>query len=590
MDNFNVVILKLEIFTPMKLKYLFLFLSSTLLFAQESFQTPFEKGNGNQTVTYDEMNTYYQDLAKNFNTIQYLKKGEDDNGKPIYVVLYNPFPEKDLEKLRKEKAILFVNNGIHPGEPDGIDTTMMLMRDLATKKIKTPQNFIIAAISAYNVSGMLNRGPFSRANQNGPEAYGFRGNARNYDLNRDFIKADSRNARSFQQIYHWLKPDVFIDNHVSNGADYQYTFTYISTFKERLGKVLGEYFYKDYQAKNLEDLKKMGYESTPYVNIHGDVPEVGFAAFEDSPRYSTGYTSLFNTLGTVPETHMLKPYDKRVDATYKYMLVNLENLDKDYKKIKELRAENLKQYQAGKEYGIRWKIDSTKYSTMDFKGYEGKYKPSDISGKPRLFYDRTKPFTKKIKLFTTAVATDFIKIPKYYIIPQSQYKVIEELSRNGIKMEAITRDIATSVESYIIDDFKTVKNPYEGHYLHYDTKVTTVNNTIEFSKGDFLIPTNQEGIKYLIETLEPGAVDSFFNWNFFDGILAQKEYYSAYIFEDTASELLKNRKGLKDEFDAKKLSDKKFAEDGGAQLDWVYKHSPYFEYSTYRQYPVYRIL
>ncbi|SHL30048.1 M14 family metallopeptidase [Chryseobacterium polytrichastri] len=573
----------------MKLQYLLFFLSSSLFFTQTQFQTPFEKGNGNQTVTYDEMNVYYQSLSKNFSTIQYLKKGEDDNGKPIYVVVYNPFPEKDLNTLRKDKAILFVNNGIHPGEPDGIDATMMLMRDLATKKIKTPQNFIIAAISAYNVSGMLNRGSFSRANQNGPEQYGFRGNARNYDLNRDFIKADSKNARSFQQIYQWLKPDVFIDNHVSNGADYQYTFTYISTFKERLGNVLGNYFYDNYQAKNLQELQKLGYESTPYVNIHGDVPEVGFASFEDSPRYSTGYTTLFNSLGTVPETHMLKPYDKRVDATYKYMLVNLQNLDKDYKKIKELRVENLKQYQAGKQYGIRWKIDSTKYSTMDFKGYEGKYKPSDISGKPRLFYDRTKPFTKKIKLFTTAVAINFIKIPKYYVVPQSQYKVIEELNRNGIIMEALTRDIATSVESYIIDDFKTVKNPYEGHYLHYDTKVTTVNNTIEFSKGDFLIPTNQEGIKYLIETLEPGAVDSFFNWNFFDGILAQKEYYSAYIFEDTAFELLKNRKGLKDEFEAKKLSDKKFSEDGEAQLDWVYKHSPYFENRTFRQYPIYRI-
>lgn len=176
------------------------------------------------------MNAYYKDLAKNFNTIQYLKKGEDDNGKPMYVVVYNPFPENDLNQLRKEKAILFVNNGIHPGEPDGIDATMMLMRDLATKKIKTPQNFVIAAISAYNVSGMLNRGSFSRANQNGPEEYGFRGNARNYDLNRDFIKADTKNAKSFQEIYQWLKPDVFIDNHVSNGADYQYTFTYISTF------------------------------------------------------------------------------------------------------------------------------------------------------------------------------------------------------------------------------------------------------------------------------------------------------------------------------------------------------------------------
>lgn len=574
----------------MKLKYLLLILSSSLFFGQKTFQTPFEKGNGNQTVTYDEMNTYYQDLAKNFNTIQYLKKGEDDNGKPIYVVVYNPFPEKNIEKLRKDKAILFVNNGIHPGEPDGIDATMMLMRDLATKKIKTPQNFIIAAISAYNISGMLNRGSHSRANQNGPEQYGFRGNARNYDLNRDFIKADSKNARSFQEIYQWLKPDVFIDNHVSNGADYQYIFTYISTFKERLGNILGNYFYNDYQAKNLDDMKKLGYESTPYVNIHGDIPEVGFASFEDSPRYSTGYTTLFNSLGTVPETHMLKPYDKRVDATYKYMLVNLQNLDKDYQKIKQLRIENLKQYQAGKQYGIRWKIDSTKYTTMDFKGYEGNYKPSEISGKPRLYYDRNKPFTKNIKLFTTAVPTGYITIPKYYVIPQSQYRVLEEFRRNGIQMKSIQKDSTIAVESYKIKDFKTVKNPYEGHYVHYETTVDATKREQKFVAGDYIVSTNQPGVKYIIETLEPEALDSFFNWNFFDGILAQKEYYSAYIFEDTAAELLKKDSKLKEAFETAKKSDKKLSEDGNAQLDWVYRHSPYFEEKTFRQYPVFRVL
>ncbi len=574
----------------MKLNALLFLLASSLLFSQTHFKTPFEKGNGNQTVTYDEMNSWYRELAKNFNTIQYLKKGEDDNGKPIYVVLYNPFPEKKIAQLRKDKAVLFVNNGIHPGEPDGIDATMMLMRDLATGKIKTPRNFIVAAIAAYNVSGMLNRGSFSRANQNGPEAYGFRGNARNFDLNRDFIKADTKNARSFQEIYQWLKPDVFIDNHVSNGADYQYTFTYISTFKERLGNVLGNYFYTTYQAKNLEDLKKIGYESTPYVNIHRDVTDIGFAAFEDSPRYSTGYASLFNALSTMPETHMLKPYDKRVDATYQYMLVNLQNLDKEYRKIKQLRTENLKQYQAGKSYGIRWKIDSTKYTAMDFKGYEGKYKPSEVSGKPRLYYDRNKPFTKNIKLFTTAVPTGFITIPEYYVIPQSQYRVIEELRRNGIRMKPIQKDSTIAVESYTINDFKTAKNAYEGHYPHSETTVDKSNRSILFSAGDYLVPTNQEGVKYLIETLEPEALDSFFNWNFFDGILAQKEYYSAYIFEDTAAELLKKDKTLKQKFEAKKASDLKFAEDGTDQLDWIYRNSPYFEEKTFRQYPVYRIL
>jgi len=135
-----------------------------------------------------------------------------------------------------------------------------------------------------------------------------------------------------------------------------------------------------------------------------------------------------------------------------------------------------------------------------------------------------------------------------------------------------------------------VKNPYEGHYLHFETTVDKSIKKIAFSAGDYMVPTEQEGVKYIIETLEPEALDSFFNWNFFDGILAQKEYYSAYIFEDTAAELLKKDKDLKQKFEAQKAADKKFADDGTSQLDWIYRNSPYFEEKTFRQYPVYRIL
>jgi hypothetical protein len=236
-----------------KLPILFFLLISSVGYSQNL--SPYEKGNGNQSTTFEEMRKFYQGLANQFPAISYETKGEDDNRAPIDVVLFNP-SQQSLAEARENKSVLFINNGIHPGEPDGIDATMMLMRDLATGRIKTPKHVIIAAIASYNVSGMLNRNGFSRANQNGPEEYGFRGNARNYDLNRDFIKTDTKNSQSFQQIFQWIKPDVFIDNHVSNGADYQYTFTYISTNKERLGRILGNYFNNEMQKILLKDLEK----------------------------------------------------------------------------------------------------------------------------------------------------------------------------------------------------------------------------------------------------------------------------------------------------------------------------------------------
>ncbi len=176
-------------------------LFSSLLFPQSQAVTPYEKGNGNQTTTYAEMVNFYNKLAKDFPTISVESFGSDDNGEPIRVTVFNSSKDKNV-------PIILINNGIHPGEPDGIDATMMMMRDFATGKIRV-KNLKIVVIQAYNISGMLRRGKFSRANQNGPEEYGFRGNARNYDLNRDFIKNDTENAKAFQQIFQHFKPIYF---------------------------------------------------------------------------------------------------------------------------------------------------------------------------------------------------------------------------------------------------------------------------------------------------------------------------------------------------------------------------------------------
>lgn len=570
----------------MKTFLAYLILGSSIVTAQ-SLKTPFEQANGNQTTTFEAMRAYYQNLEKQYPSIQYITMGEDDNGAPIDVVVFNPSKE-NLDIVKTKKSVLLINNGIHPGEPDGIDATMSIMRDYATGKLKAPKNVLIAAIAAYNVSGMQNRGQFSRANQNGPEQYGFRGNARNYDLNRDFIKTDTKNSRSFQKIFQYFKPDVFIDNHVSNGADYQYTFTYISTNKERLGKPLGTFFHQEMQPQILKTFTDRNILSVPYVNIHGDVPDKGFPAFVDSPRYATGYTTLFNTIGTVVETHMLKPYKDRVTVTYDYMLESINYMEKNYQLIKQKRQDAKNEYQIGQDYPIQWKLDSTRFSNIDFKGFEAGYKPSGISGKPRLYYDRTKKFSKPIEYYDTYQATKSVKIPKYYVIPQSEYRVIDLLKLNDIKMQILKKDSVMAVESYRIGAFKTLNNPYEGHYLHSETIVSKEKSVTKFSAGDVLVPLNQDGMKFLLETLEPEALDSYFNWNFFDAILGQKEYYSPYVFEDTATELLKHDKALKTAFELEKAKDQKFSEDGAAQLDWVYKNSPYYE-KSHRLYPIFRI-
>lgn len=554
-----------------------------------SFLTPYEKGNRNQTATYEETIAYFQLLDKSFETIAVEEMGLTDSGEPLHIVTFNPEKNFDFKKLQKEKAILLINNGIHPGEPDGIDATMMLYRDLALGKIKVPKNLVIVNIPIYNIGGALNRNSFSRANQNGPESYGFRGNARNFDLNRDFLKSDTRNARSFAQIFHKVNPDVFIDNHVSNGANYQYTFTYIATHHQKIGGNLGRFWEAEMIPALLSDLKKKNIESVPYVNIHDEKPDSGFEAFMDYPRYSTGFASMFNTVGSMPETHMLKEYASRVKVTYDYMVSTIDFTDKNHTKIKKLRKENLQNYLPNNKYVLQWELDSAKVSSIPFLGYEGDYKPSDVSGKPRLFYDEKKPFSKTIPYYKEYKPSLEVLIPEAYVIPKSWWNVIELLKINAIEMTPLEKDTEFEVESYRIANFKTSTSAYEGHYPHNSVNVTTTKKKVLFKKGDFLIKTQQPGVKYLLETLEPQANDSYFVWNFFDSVLQQKEYFSAYVFEDLAKKLLDENPKMKAAFEKKKTEDKKFSDSGEAQLDWIYRHSEYYE-KTHMEYPVYRVM
>ncbi len=551
--------------------------------------TTFENTKGTETATYKKVIDFYETLAKNYTSIALYKMQQTDIGEPLRLITFNPNRSFESEfSNREDKLVLLINNGIHPGESDGIDATMLLMRDLAEGKIKTPKHVIVAAIPVYNIGGALNRNSTSRTNQNGPKEYGFRGNARNYDLNRDFIKADTKNARAFANLFRTVKPDVFIDNHVSNGADYQYTLTHLFTQHNKLGGELGKYVQSSLMPQLEDSLQQKKWDITPYVNVFNRTPESGFSQFKDSPRYSTGYTTLFNTLGMMVETHMLKPYKDRVEGTYELMKSMINIADKDAELIHQLRNSNRLTYKAGVTYPVQWQIDSSQSSTIQFKGYEGEMIDSKITGAKRLKYNRDKPFTKEITYYDYFKPKKSVTIPESYIIPKGYWNVINLLKQNKIKLEKVQKDTVMTAEVYKIENFETVKSPYEGHYLHYNTEVSTKTENVKVKKGDYIAKTDQEGVRYLVETLEPTATDSFFNWNFFDTILQQKEGFSPYVWEDKAEAFLNNNPEIKKAFEEKKENDPDFAKNWYAQLDWIHKQSPNYEKSHLR-YPIIRV-
>ncbi len=551
--------------------------------------THFEQSKGKETATYAETIEFYISLAREFPEINIQTIGATDSGRPLHIVTYNRDADFNFNKISQSKVIVLINNGIHPGESDGIDATMLLYRDLVTRKIEVPENTVVVTIPIYNVGGALNRNSSTRVNQNGPVAYGFRGNAKNYDLNRDFIKSDTKNARTFASIFHMIKPDIFIDNHVSNGADYQYTLTHLFTQHDKLGGELGQFLHETMMPDLESSLATSGWEITPYVNVFNQVPESGFTQFMDSPRYSTGYTALWNTLGLMVETHMLKPYQQRVMGTYALLVEILKFAETNKERIRELRTEALTRHHGWDFYPISWLADTTKVTRLNFKGYEADTLPSVITGFPRLKYDRTRPFTKSTPYLNYFVPKDSVTIPEAYIVSKGWNSVMELMSINNIAFRLLEQDTTLMVESYRIAGYQTSATPYEGHYPHYDTKTSSFMREIVFTAGDYLIPTDQPGIRYIMETLEPAAVDSFFNWNFFDTILQEKEGFSPYVFEEVAVNVLASDALLKEEFEQKKKTDTLFAGNWFVQLQWIYQHSDFHE-QAHLQYPVYRVL
>ena len=555
---------------------------------KKKYQTAFEV-NDNYSASYQEGIDYYNILANDFDEIQMNAFGMTDSGKPLHEVIISADKNFDPVSLKFQgKTILYINNAIHPGEPCGVDASMMFARDLMIDPIKHKllDGIVVVIIPYYNISGALNRGSYSRANQDGPEKYGFRGNVRHLDLNRDFIKCDSKNAQSFNKLFNKWKPEVMIDNHTSNGADYQYVMTLIATQKDQLNQHVSAYMTDKMLPELYSGMATKRYEMTPYVYAH-KTPDEGIAGFFDLPRYSSGYAAIHNTISFMPETHMLKSYKDRVLSTYDFSLTMLEHINRHRSELMLARKKADEDTRTKTIFDIRFALDYDQAETLTFKGYKAKYKPSAVTGKSRLYYDRNSPYEKEISFYNTYKSTLQIEKPKAYVFPQAYHKIAERLMWNGVKVERIDTEKTMNVQSYFIENYKDQK-AYEGHYLHYDIEISQKPVNLKVYEGDYIVYTDQTSNNYIMATLEPQHPDSFFAWNFTDGILMQKEHFSPYVFEDLAATILKKDVGLKAAFESKKRSDTEFAENAKAQLNWIYERSPYYE-EGYKRYPVARI-
>ncbi len=546
----------------------------------------------NHSVTYREAIDKYHKLDSAFDMARLLEAGETDAGKPLHLFVISKDEIFDPHSIRKAgKRILLINNGVHPGEPCGIDASLQFANDILLNKEDIGRyldNTVICIVPVYSVGGMLDRTPYIRSNQVMPKERGRRGNGRNLDLNRDYIKEDSKNAMSLAKIFQFWQPDVFLDTHTTNGSNHQYTITLIPVQPSTFPPMLEDFLRDDMLPYLYDQMEKGEYELIPYVMYNNRNPESGIVSYLQSSRVSTGYARLFNVLGFMTENHVYKPFPDRVKSVYNFMKVLTAFTSNNSKKIAEVREKAQKHVKEQNLFTLDYKLDSSRHKMIEFKGYRKGMVKSELTGLKYNWYDHSKPFRDTIPFYNHYKPAKQLEAPDYYIVPQAWRKVIRRLKLNGVKMNRLDHDTSITGGVYYITEHNHLSQPYNGHFYHKKVKAELRREKLSFREGDYVIPVDQTRNKYIVEVLEPESHDSFFRWNFFDSCLERRDWNNPSVtFEKNAIRYLEAHPELKRKFMKKRKEEPEFADDHQAQLEYIFNHSEWSK-SIVGRYPVVR--
>jgi len=564
--------------------------------------TPAEATRFKTTPDYAQTRAYLERLvAAAPDRLRLTRFGVSPEGRDLMLVVAASGGEFTPEAARASgKEILFVQAGIHAGEIEGKDAGLMLLRDLVLDSNGRPgegklahplDHTILLYAPVFNVDGHANSSPYMRINQNGPAEMGFRATAQNLNLNRDYLKADAPEMRDWLTLWNAWLPDCLVDIHTTDGADYQYDLTWYTEDWGPLDADVKAWQNEALKKRVFAQMDKRGHMTSPYLELkdHHDITK-GIVNFGSGQRFSTGYVALHNRAGLLVETHMLKSYETRVRATYDLIALILDELRTHPGELRKATTAAdqrvvARAAQADASLPIRFAV-TDKPETFTLKGFAFTRTPSDISGDMWTQYDPSKPRTYEIPNWRDLVVTTRAELPAAYLVPAGWTGVIAKLHEHGLHVETTTKPVTLRVRTTQIDKPHWANAPFEGHLMlrTFDANVQTEEQT--FAAGSALVPLDQRAANVAVNLLEPRAPDSLLRWGYFNAAFEQKEYADERVLERLAREMLAKDPQLKTEFDARLASDKAFAADPGARLEFFYAHSPWYAHQHVGRYPV----
>ena len=535
---------------------------------------------------YEATRDWFQRLDAASDLIRIETFGTSPEGREIYAVIAS----RDGATFDPSKPVLLVQAGIHPGEIDGKDAGMMILRDIAfygRDDLLDRVNLILIPI--LSVDGHERSGAYSRPNQRGPRIQGWRNTATNQNLNRDFLKLDQPEMRAVMGLIHRYQPDLYVDVHVTDGIDYQYDVTYGYNGED------GVWSRSPATAQWLDSAFRPFVDGA--LSEQGHIPgELVFAIDDRNPRaglsdgglgerFSNGWGSAAHVPTILIENHSLKPHEQRVLGTYVFIEAAMRLLADRGLELREARLADAAL--RPEEIPTNFVPEETPSRTRDFLGIRYETYESPASGRTEIrWLGEPDPELWRMP-FYGSVPTLTLRRPEAYWVPSYRADIIERLRIHNVRMETLTEPRAVEVEMLTLPDATFATRANEGHVQMTSGEPVVETRTWTFPAGSVRVPTDQPMGDVVVLMLEPQGVESLFSWGFFPEIFSRVEYIEAYAIAPLGEQMLAADPELRAEFEAKLASDPEFAADGDARLAWLYERTPFYD-QRYRLYPIAR--
>lgn len=565
------------------------FVSPLSSFAQDHrFSIPYEAKGFNVTMTYEEILRYCHLVDSLYPEVRLFSFGLSAQGDTLpYLVIDNGYNSA-------AKTTLWIQSGIHPGEPEGVDAGFLFLRDLLeSSKLKRQLDQVrVVFIPVFNVDGLKRFGPFNRINQNGPEAMGWRTTAQNLNLNRDFMKADAPEMQAWLTLYNLIKPDFLIDCHTTDGADYVYPLTYGLDAYQTLDFRVANWCrisYEPFMKQQMEDAEMPVFPYVAFREWHN--PKSGLYTYPSRPMLSHGYTILSDRPCLLIETHMLKPYKVRVEATLKMLHITMAFLAEQGDNYRQLLREadqcRMSEEIMNKPFPISLTTSMKDSVWTEFRGMHYDTVRSAATGGVYYKYDNTRPENWKIPMFSKVVVDDSLQLPLAYVIPAEWTEVIRRLQMHGVTLIRTPNDTLVRARITRLSRVSFPPTPYEGRFRP-EYIAEEADSVLLIPENSALVVVQQDKIKVLVWLLDAHSDDSFLKWGFFNAIFEQKEYGEMYVLEPLAEKMFAENPALKEEFERLKSNDQSFASSQWAQMNWIYNHTAWKD-PKMNVYPVVKI-